>query len=105
MSVPRTPAPPPPPPTDGDAERERSLDFVAEVPLTLTVELGRTRMAIREVLSLSEGAVVELDRSEHDPLDILANNCLVAKGEVVALGDRIGIRITAMAQPEKPART
>lgn len=73
-----------------------ALDFVGDVPLSISVELGRIRMPVREVLGLTEGTVVGLDRSENDPLDLFANDRLIARGEVVALGDRIGIRITAL---------
>jgi flagellar motor switch protein FliN len=71
-----------------------SLDLLMDVPLRVAVELGRTRMSVREVLDLQPGSVVELDRLAGDPVDVLVNERLMARGEVVVVDDKFGIRIT-----------
>ncbi len=71
-----------------------SLDILMDVPLSVSVELGRTRMPVKEVLSLQHGSVVELDRMAGEPVDVLVNDRLIARGEVVVIEDRFGIRIT-----------
>lgn len=78
-----------------------SLDVLLDIPVTLSLELGRTRMSIRELLALGQGSVVRLDRPAGEPLDILVNGCLVARGEVVVVNDRFGVRITEIASPEE----
>ncbi len=80
---------------------EINLEAVLDIPVTLSIELGRTRLSIRELLALSPGAVVRLDRPAGEPLDILVNGCLLARGEVVVVNDRFGIRITEIASPEE----
>jgi flagellar motor switch protein FliN/FliY len=70
-----------------------SLDMIIDVPVRLTVEIGSTRMLVREVLQLGKGSVVELDRNSGDPADILVNNRLVARGEVTTIEDRLAIRV------------
>lgn len=80
---------------------DRLLNIMGDVPFTVSVEMGRTNMALREVMTLREGSVVELNKSEHDPLDLCVNNRHIAKGEIVALGDRIGIRITALVKTKQ----
>ena len=75
------------------------------MPLELSVELGRTRMSIQELLSLGPGSVVELDKVAGEPLDILVNDRLVARGEAVVVNDKFGIRITDIVSPtERIAR-
>lgn len=71
-----------------------SIDMLMDVPLKVSVELGRTRLAVKEVLALQHGSVVELDRLAGEPVDVLVNDRLVARGEVVVIEDRFGIRIT-----------
>ena len=71
-----------------------SLDLLLDVPLLLSVELGRCRMAVSEVLRLGPGSVVELQKSAGEPLDIYVNERLVARGEAVMVGERYGVRIT-----------
>lgn len=77
-----------------EPSRPRSLDRLADVELDITVELGRAHMRMRDLLSLGEGSVVELDRSADTPVDILANGRLIARGEVVVVGDELGVRVT-----------
>lgn len=92
----------PSPPSDPSKSR---LDLLLDVPLDLSVELGRTRMSIQELLSLGPGSVIELDKVAGEPLDILVNNRLVARGEAVVVNDKFGIRITDIVSPtERIAR-
>lgn len=78
----------------GKTTGPESLDILMDVPLHVSVELGRTRMPVKEVLSLQHGSVVELDRMAGEPVDVLVNDRLIARGEVVVIEDRFGIRIT-----------
>ncbi|QCJ45171.1 flagellar motor switch phosphatase FliY [Bacillus sp. S3] len=71
-----------------------NIDLIYDIPLTITVELGRTEMPIRKILDLGPGAVIELDKLAGEPVDILANNKLIAKGEVVVIEENFGVRIT-----------
>jgi len=83
----------------------QKLDLLLDVPLHIAVELGRSRMTIQELLGLSPGAVIELDKIAGEPLDILVNDRLVARGEAVVVGDKFGVRITDIASPaERLAR-
>ena len=75
------------------------LDLIMDVPLRVTVELGRTRMQIREVLELGKGSVVELDKLAGEPVDLLVNGKLVARGEVVVIEENFGIRVTDIVSP------
>ena len=70
------------------------LDFILDIPLEITVELGRTRMLIHDLLKLGQGSVIELSKPAGDTLEILANNRLIAKGDVVVMNDKFGIRLT-----------
>jgi flagellar motor switch protein FliN/FliY len=72
----------------------RRLDLLLDVPLDVSVELGRTRMSIQELLGLSPGSVIELDKIAGEPLDIVVNDRLIARGEAVVVNDKFGIRIT-----------
>ena len=82
----------------GSSENLRVLE---NIEVKLTVEVGSTEIKIRDLLKLNEGSVVELDRLAGDPLDILANGTTIAKGEVVMVGERFGIRFTEVADPEE----
>ncbi len=77
------------------------LDMLMDVPLKISVELGRTQLTVKEVLALQHGSVVELDRLAGEPVDVLVNDRLVARGEVVVIEDRFGIRITETVSPAK----
>ncbi len=72
----------------------QNMDLIMDVPLTLTVELGRTEKQIREILSLGPGSVVELDRMAGEAVDVMVNGKLVARGEVVVVDDKFAVRIT-----------
>ena len=78
-----------------------NLKVLENIDVELTVEVGRTEITIRELLRLNEGSVVELERLAGDPLDILINNTKIAKGEVVMIGERFGVRFGEIVDPEK----
>jgi flagellar motor switch protein FliN len=87
------------------AAGDRRLDLLLDVPLDLSVELGRTRMTIQDLLGLGPGSVIELDKIAGEPLDILVNDRLVARGEAVVVNDKFGVRITdIVSQSERVAR-
>lgn len=71
-----------------------------DVPLKITVELGRTRMSLRQTLELVQGSVIELDRLAGDPVDVFVNERLLAKGEVVVVDDKFAVRITELIDPQ-----
>ena len=75
-------------------EKKENLDLILDINVQLTVELGRTQMQIKDVIELSPGSVIELDKLAGEPVDILANDSLIAKGEVVVINENFGIRIT-----------
>jgi flagellar motor switch protein FliN/FliY len=80
--------------TSGVSSDELNLDVILDVPVTLSMEFGRTQISIRNLLKLNQGSVVELDRLAGEPLDVLVNGTLVAHGEVVVINDKFGIRLT-----------
>ena len=79
-------------------------DVLLDIPVTLSMELGRTKISIRQLLQLNQGSVVELDRLAGEPLDILVNNTLVAHGEVVVVNEKFGVRLTDVITPEERVR-
>ena len=76
-----------------------NLDLILDVPLAVTVELGRVRMPVRQLLSLSAGSVVELSKLAGEPLDVLINGQQVARGEAVMVNDKFGVRLTEIVSP------
>lgn len=80
-------------------EKPRELEMVMEIPVTLSVELGRTRLSIRELLDLAKGSIVELEGLAGEPMDIMVNGYLIAQGEVVVIEDSYGIRVTDIITP------
>jgi flagellar motor switch protein FliN/FliY len=78
----------------------RTIDFLLDVPLTLSVELGRTRMVVNDLLQLGQGSVVELTKIVGEPLEVLVNEKLIARGEVVVLNDKFAIRLTDIISPK-----
>ncbi len=76
-----------------------NLDMVLDIPVTISMEIGRTRISIRNLLQLSQGSVVELDRLAGEPMDVLVNDTLIAHGEVVVVNDKFGIRLTDVISP------
>jgi flagellar motor switch protein FliN len=88
-------------PTQKNDNPSRRLDMLLDVPLDVSVELGRCRMTIQELLALAPGSVIELDKVAGEPLDILINDRLVARGEAVVVNDKFGIRITDIVSPQE----
>ncbi|EMD1657754.1 flagellar motor switch protein FliN [Pluralibacter gergoviae] len=82
----------------------QDIDLIMDIPVKLTVELGRTRMTIKELLRLTQGSVVSLDGLAGEPLDILINGYLIAQGEVVVVADKYGVRITDIITPSERMR-
>lgn len=80
------------------------IDFILDIPVQLTVELGRTKIAIKNLLQLAQGSVVELDGLAGEPMDVLVNGCLIAQGEVVVVNDKFGIRLTDIISPSERIR-
>jgi len=77
----------------------QNLDFILDIPLKVTVELGRSSVLIKELLLYGQGSIVELDKAAGDPLDIFVNGKLVAKGEVVVVNEKFGVRISEIISP------
>jgi len=80
------------------------LDMILDIPVTLTVELGRTRIPIKTILQLAQGSVIELDSMAGEPMDVLVNGFLIAQGEVVVVNDKFGIRLTDVVTPSERLR-
>lgn len=80
------------------------IDMILDIPVQMTVELGRTKIAIRNLLQLAQGSVVELDGMAGEPMDVLVNGCLIAQGEVVVVNDKFGIRLTDIITPAERIR-
>lgn len=78
---------------------DSSLDVILDIPVSMSMEIGRTQMAIRNLLQLNQGSVVELDRLAGEPLDVLVNGTLIAHGEVVVVNEKFGIRLTDVISP------
>ena len=85
--------------TDKVNGESASLDLILDIPLTVTVELGRSKMLINDLLQLGQGSVVELTKLVGDPLEVLVNNKLVARGEVVVVNEKFGVRLTDIVTP------
>jgi flagellar motor switch protein FliN/FliY len=78
---------------------EGNLDMILDIPVTVSMEIGRTNINIRNLLQLNQGSVVELDRLAGEPMDVLVNGTLVAHGEVVVVNEKFGIRLTDVVSP------
>ena len=85
-------------------ETHNDIDFILDIPVQLTVELGRTKIAIKNLLQLAQGSVIELDGLAGEPMDVLVNGCLIAQGEVVVVNDKFGIRLTDIITPAERIR-
>ena len=90
--------------TPSKTETHNDIDFILDIPVQLTVELGRTKIAIKNLLQLAQGSVVELDGLAGEPMDVLVNGCLIAQGEVVVVNDKFGIRLTDIITPSERIR-
>lgn len=80
------------------------LEMLMDIPVQLTVELGRTRIPIKHILQLAQGSVIELDALAGEPMDVLVNGCLIAQGEVVVVNEKFGIRLTDIVTPSERMR-
>ncbi len=85
----------------GGSGQEVNLNLILDVSVTLALEVGRTRMPVRELLQLAPGAIVELDRLAGEPLDVLVNGVRIARGEVVVVNEKFGIRLTDVVSPSE----
>jgi flagellar motor switch protein FliN/FliY len=87
-----------------DKSRDVNLEVILDVPVTLSMEVGRTRIPIRNLLQLNQGSVVELERAAGEPLDVFVNGTLIAHGEVVVVNEKFGIRLTDVISPAERIR-
>jgi len=83
----------------GPVAEDENLDVILDIPVTISMEIGRTNISIRNLLQLNQGSVVELDRLAGEPMDVLVNGTLVAHGEVVVVNEKFGIRLTDVISP------
>lgn len=83
---------------------EKQIDVILDVPVTLSLEVGRSQINVGQLLQLSQGSVVELDRLAGEPLDVLVNGTLIAHGEIVVVNDKFGIRLTDVVSPAERVR-
>lgn len=88
----------------GAGSAQHDIELILDIPVQLTVELGRTRVPIKQVLSLAQGSVIELDGLAGEPMDVLVNGCLIAQGEVVVVNEKFGIRLTDIVTPSERIR-
>ena len=88
----------------GNGGGRQDIDMILDIPVQLTVELGRTRIPIKHILQLAQGSVIELDALAGEPMDVLVNGCLIAQGEVVVVNDKFGIRLTDIVTPSERVR-
>jgi flagellar motor switch protein FliN/FliY len=85
-------------------ERDINLDVVLDIPVTMSLEVGRSHISIRNLLQLNQGSVIELDRATGEPFDVYVNGTLVAHGEVVVVNEKFGIRLTDVISPAERIR-
>jgi flagellar motor switch protein FliN/FliY len=88
----------------GAGNANHDIDMILDIPVQLTVELGRTKIPIKHILQLAQGSVVELDGLAGEPMDVLVNGCLIAQGEVVVVNEKFGIRLTDIITPSERIR-
>jgi flagellar motor switch protein FliN/FliY len=88
----------------GTVDAKNDIDLILNIPVQLTVELGRTKITIKNLLQLAQGSVVELDGVAGEPMDVLVNGCLIAQGEVVVVNEKFGIRLTDIVTPSERMR-
>lgn len=84
---------------DADPNRPRNLDLILDIPLKVTVELGRTKMIVNDLLALGQGSVIELNKLAGEPMEVLVNDKLVARGEAVVVNEKFGVRLTDIISP------
>lgn len=91
--------------TDGvENLNSRDIEFLLDIPLEVTVQLGKTKMLIKDLLQVGQGSVVELDKLAGEPMEVLINNKLVARGEVVVVNEKFGVRLTDIMSPSERLR-
>lgn len=90
--------------TGQSTNKLNDIDFILDIPVQLTVELGRTKIPIKNLLQLAQGSVVELGGMAGEPMDVLVNGCLIAQGEVVVVNEKFGIRLTDIITPAERIR-
>ncbi len=90
--------------SSGPASEDVNMDVILDIPVTISMEIGRTKINIRNLLQLNQGSVVELDRLAGEPLDVLVNGTLIAHGEVVVVNEKYGIRLTDVISPAERVR-
>ena len=83
----------------GSSAKDRNLSLILDIPLLVTVELGRTKMPVSELLNLTQGSVVELSKLAGEPMEVLVNDKLIAKGEAVVVNEKFGVRLTDIISP------
>lgn len=81
-------------PTELDAMKDRNLQMILDIPLRVTVELGRTKMPVNELLNLGQGSVIELNKLAGEPMEVFVNDKLIARGEAVVVNEKFGVRLT-----------
>lgn len=89
---------------DNDARLPIDLDSLVDIPVSLSLEIGRAQVTIRNLLKLNQGSVVELDRLAGEPMDVLVNGVLIAHGEVVVVNEKFGVRLTDVISPQERVR-
>lgn len=89
---------------NGNSGQANDIDMILDIPVQLTVELGRTKIPIKHILQLAQGSVVELDGQAGEPMNVLINGCLIAQGEVVVVNEKFGIRLTDIITPSERIR-
>ena len=92
------------PDANAESKSDINMDVILDVPVTLSMEVGRTRVPIRNLLQLNQGSVVELERVAGEPLDVFVNGTLIAHGEVVVVNEKFGIRLTDVISPAERIR-
>jgi flagellar motor switch protein FliN/FliY len=88
-------------PKAGAAPAQHDIDMILDIPVQMTVELGRARIPIKQILQLAQGSVIELEGAAGEPMDVLVNGCLIAQGEVVVVNEKFGIRLTDIVTPSE----
>jgi flagellar motor switch protein FliN/FliY len=86
--------------TEQDPDK-KNLEFILDIPLQVTVELGRTKLLVKDILQLNQGAVIELSKLAGEPLDIFVNSKLVARGEAVVVNEKFGVRLVDIVSPNE----
>src|SRR3954463_6528814 len=87
--------------SNDSAKRDRNLELILDIPLRVTVELGRTKMVVSDLLNLGQGSVIELNKLAGEPMEVLVNDKLVARGEAVVVNEKFGVRLTDIISPSE----